>query len=337
MTKPFRHGLVLGKFYPLHAGHSNLIRTALRQCDEVTVQLLVNSAETIALEARLAWLQEEHPTANVVAEIDDAEVDFDSPTAWDDHMRVIERLLPRPVDAAFTSDDYGAELARRLGATWVQVDPGRELNPVSGTAVRADPEAYWWALAPSVRASLTKRVVVLGAESTGTTTLAKALAEELGTLWVEEYGREYSEIRPGGFTAPWRSDEFDLVVDRQMALEQEALRRVPKPLLICDTDVLATALWHERYVGEPAERILQRAAAHAPELYVLTGDEIPFVQDGLRAGEHIRHDMQQRFRHVLAAQQAPWIEVHGSVKERVAAAAAAIAAAAHAANSKRPL
>ncbi|WP_375406155.1 AAA family ATPase [uncultured Amnibacterium sp.] len=76
----------------------------------------------------------------------------------------------------------------------MQVDPGRQLNPVSGTAVCSDPEACWWALAPSVRASLTKRVVVLGAESTGTTTLAKALAEELGTLWVEEYGREYSEI-----------------------------------------------------------------------------------------------------------------------------------------------
>lgn len=122
-------------------------------------------------------------------------------------------------------------------------------------------------------------MVILGAELTGTTTLAKALAEELGTLWVEEYGREYSEIRLGGFTAPRRSDEFDLVVDRQIQLEQAALRRVTRPLLICDTDVLATALWHERYVGEPAERILERAAAHKPALYVLTGDETPFVQD----------------------------------------------------------
>ena len=320
MTKRFRHGLVLGKFYPLHAGHSNLIRTALRMCDQVTVQLLVNSAETIPLETRLAWLQEEHPTAHIVGEIDDAEVDFDSPTAWDEHMRVIERLLPAPVDAAFTSDEYGAELAQRLGAEWVQVDPGRELNPVSGTAVRTDLEGHWWALAPSVRAWLAQRVVVLGAESTGTTTLARALAEDLGTLWVEEYGREYSEIRPGSFTAPWRSDEFDLVVDRQMAMEQEALRRVPKPLLICDTDGLATALWHERYVGEPAPRILERAAAHPPALYILTGDEIPFVQDGLRDGEHIRSGMQERFREVLSGQPVPWVEVRGGVAERVEAA-----------------
>jgi HTH-type transcriptional repressor of NAD biosynthesis genes len=83
--------------------------------------------------------------------------------------------------------------------------------------------------------------------------------------------------------------------------------------------VLATALWHERYVGEPAPRNLERAAAHQPALYVLTGDEIPFVQDGMRDGEHIRHDMQQRFREVLAAQPVPWVEVRGSVQERVVA------------------
>lgn len=53
---------------------------------------------------------------------------------------------------------------------------------------------------------------------------------------------------------------------------------------------------------------------------MLTGDEIPFVQDGMRDGEHIRHAMQQRFREVLAAQPLSWMEVRGSVEERVAAA-----------------
>ena len=135
------------------------------------------------------------------------------------------------------------------------------------------------------------------------------------TLCVEEYGREFSEIRPGGFTAPWRSDEFDLVVDRQIQLEQAALRRMPKPLLRCDTDLLATALWHERYVGESAQRVLERAAAHQPALCILTGDEIPFVRDG----EHIRHSMQERFREALEGQSVPWIEVRGGLTARVIA------------------
>ncbi|WP_240665788.1 AAA family ATPase [Agromyces sp. LHK192] len=323
----FRHGLVIGKFYPLHAGHSHLIRTALRACDAVTVEVLGSSVESVPFEVRADWVREEHPTARVVAALDDAPVDFASDAAWTAHTALIAALADGspagPVDAVFTSDGYGAELAERLGAAWVQVDPGRRVNPVSGTAVRADPAAHWHELAPSVRASLAARIVVLGAESTGSTTLAEALAEALGTHWVPEYGREHSITRgvgaDGGLDEPWRSDEFDLIVDRQIELEAAALRRVPAPVLVCDTDVLATALWHERYVGHPSPRIVDRAAGHRPDLYLLTGDEIPFVQDGTRDGEHLRHDMQQRFRDVLAAQPVPWLEVHGSVPERVAA------------------
>lgn len=319
-THQFRHGLIIGKFYPLHAGHAHLIREALRSCDRVTVQVLASSVESIPMDVRADWVREEHPSAHVVAAIDDAPVDFASATAWDAHTAFIAGLLDRPVDAVFTSDAYGEELARRLAATWVQVDPGRSRNPVSATAIRADLAGHWHELAPAVRASLAARVVVLGAESTGSTTLAQGLAEALGTLWVPEYGRELSETRDGGLTTPWRSDEFDLVVDRQLALEDTALRRIPTPILICDTDILATAIWHERYVGQPAPRIVARALARPPDLYLLTGDDIPFVQDGLRDGEHLRSAMQDRFREILAAQPVPWVELRGNRHERLAAA-----------------
>ncbi len=261
------------------------------------------------------------PDVRVVDLVDDTPVDFGSETAWDAHTATIRGLLDEPVDAVFTSDDYGAELARRLDAEWVQIDPGRVVNPVSGTAIRGDLAGHWSSCRPRrARADLAARIVVLGAESTGSTTLAEALAAELGTLWVPEYGREISVTREGGLDAPWRSDEFDLIVDRQIEWEGDALRRVPVPVLVCDTDVLATALWHERYVGTVADRIHARAARAPPGPLRAHGDEIPFVQDGMRDGEHIRADMQERFRAVLAAQPVPWLEVRGSVAERLAAA-----------------
>lgn len=318
------HGLVIGKFYPPHAGHLALVRAAQARCDRVTVQVLASSVETLPGALRAAWLREELPTARVVHGLDDHPVDYADPAAWDAHTAVIESLLDAPVDLLVTSDAYGEELARRLGARWHRVDPGRAGLPVSGTAVRADPARYWWALPAPVRAWFVRRVVVTGAESTGTTTLAQDLTAHYGLPTVAEFGREWSEVRPGGFTAPWHTAEFDLVAREQARREDDAARRTPRPLLVCDTDPAATAIWHERYVGHPSPGVVALAEPRVPDLYLLTGDEIPFVQDGLRDGEHVRHGMQQRFREDLARREqlhgVPWVELRGPREVRLAAA-----------------
>lgn len=320
----YEHGLVMGKFYPLHAGHSALIRAASRQCRHVSVQVHGASVESIPVEVRAGWVGEEHPQVRVRTVVDDAPVDFNSSTAWEHHVATMRCLLDAPVDAVFTSDAYGAELADRLGAHWVQVDRERRGVPVSGTAVRSDVDGYWWALGPAARAWLTRRIVVLGAESTGTTTLARDLAHALDTRWVPEFGREWSRLRPGGLSAAWHPCEFDLVAAEQARAEDEAARRVPRPVLICDTDVLATTVWHERYTGHSSATVTAAAAARVPALYLLTGDEIPFVDDGMRDGEHQRHGMHTRFREVLGGQPAPWRHVSGSRAQRLATARAAV-------------
>ena len=124
----YRHGLVIGKFYPPHAGHLSLIRQALARCERVTVEVLASSAESVSGELRADWLRVCLPSARVVTGVDDEPVDYASPTAWQAHTAVMLSLLDPadgPVDAVATSDSYGAELASRLGASWLQVDPDR--------------------------------------------------------------------------------------------------------------------------------------------------------------------------------------------------------------------
>ena len=115
--------------------------------------------------------------------IDDHPVDFTDAAIWDLHEAVfragLAAVTDEPVTAVFSSEDYGDELARRLGAVAVPVDAGRGMAPVSGTAVRADPVAHWDDLAPAVRAWFARRVVVVGSESTGTTTVSRALTDAL--------------------------------------------------------------------------------------------------------------------------------------------------------------
>lgn len=222
--KEFGHGLIIGKFYPFHAGHQQLVRAGSARCERLTVQVLASSVESIPVEVRAGWVRAEHPEVNVVTGVDDAPVDFADPDAWDVHMAVIESLLDAPVDVVFTSDPYGAELARRLGAQWRQIDPGRQLLHVSGTAVRADVAGHWWALPTAVREWFCHRVVVLGAESTGSTTLARDLAAHYGVGWVPEYGREWSILRPA--EKAWSTEEFDLIAIEHARQEVEAMRAV---------------------------------------------------------------------------------------------------------------
>ncbi len=85
-------------------------------------------------------------------------------------------------DAVFTSEDYGDRYAAFMGSTHVLVDKARLQVPCSGTAIRTNLSRNGNIWEPPVRAWFVKRICVLGAESTGTTTLAQALAREFKYL-----------------------------------------------------------------------------------------------------------------------------------------------------------
>ena len=341
------HGLVVGKFYPPHAGHHALIDAAAAACDRVTVVVAPSSRESVPLELRLAWLREAHPGhVRFVGVYDDHPVDYTDSLAWERHTAVFRAAAgPAPVDAVFTSEAYGAELARRFGARAVTVDPERIGVPVSGTAVRADPVAHWDLLGPGVRAWLTRRVIVVGAESTGTTTTARALARHYRTRggvwartrWVPEFGRELTVRKLDALRlkdpaaavedVTWDRDDFVTVAAEQSAAE-DAAARAGSPLLIGDTDALATTIWEERYLAPEGSAWTTSpgvaARVRAPDLYLLTHHEgVPFVDDGLRDGEAVRAWMTGRFEQVLAAQGVPWLVLTGCYPARLRAAVAA--------------
>src|SRR5262245_10470108 len=184
-----RTGVVIGKFYPPHRGHGYLIDTARSRVDQLSVIVCARPGERPDAALRAAWLREVHPGVRVLVAEDRYPADADS-LLW---ARLTVRWLGRTPDVAFTSEEYGPRWARLMGCAHVAVDPDRVRFPVSGTAVRANPLAFWEFLEPCVRAHYAVRVVVVGAESTGTTTMARALAQRYRTCWVPEYGRERSE------------------------------------------------------------------------------------------------------------------------------------------------
>lgn len=350
----YAHGLVIGKFYPPHAGHHHLIDTAAASCARVSVVVAASTVESIPLALRTAWLREVHrrPHVEIFPVVDDVEIDYGSDEIWSAHVTAFRAGLAMrsglgvsvpPVDAVFSSEAYGPELAERFSAAHVPVDPPRGLFPVSGTAVRDDPVGNWKFLSSPVRAYMARRVVVVGAESTGTTTLARALAAHYAerggvwaaTRWVPEYGRTFTEEklaaarRAAGDPSLWLDDliwesaEFTRIAEQHAALE-EAAARSGSPLLVCDTDAFATAIWHERYLGAPAPEVEAVHSRTPHDLWILTDPEgVPFEQDGWRDGESIRSWMSGRFTDELKTRGLPHITVTGPHEHRLATAVAA--------------
>lgn len=352
----YQHGLVIGKFYPPHLGHEYLIRTAAQHCQRVTVGVLANSEESIPLQSRVAWLREifaDLGHVRIVGEVDDVPVDYNDPAIWQAHIDIMRQAVQQAdnlcgqmapvVDVVFSSEPYGDEMARYFNAAHVCLDQSRVLYPVSGTAVRNHLPEYWHMLSPAVRAGLTLRVVVVGAESTGTTTLARDLTRALqqrGGVWaatqyVAEYGREYSanllalarsqnkQATPQELV--WDEADFIHIAQEQNHREEQAAHH-GSPILIGDTDALATCIWHERYRGSPSTEVQAIANAMPPRaLYLLTDHRgVDFEDDGLRDGEHLRPWMTECFQAVLSAQTVPWLQLHGRPAERCAAALQAI-------------
>jgi NadR type nicotinamide-nucleotide adenylyltransferase len=169
-----------------------------------------------------------------------------------------------------------------------------------------------------MNAAPVKRIVIIGSESSGTTTLARALAEHYRTVWVPEYGRTYSEGRQY-VGQPWRTDEFVHIATEQVRME-DALALLANRVLICDTDAFATSIWHERYMGAPSDDVKAITASRKYDLYVVTDVNIPFEQDDIRDGESFRQWMQGRYVEELSKGPTPMILVSGPHEERFAAA-----------------
>jgi nicotinamide riboside kinase len=190
---------------------------------------------------------------------------------------------------------------------------------------------------------MTARVVIVGAESTGTTTLTTTLCdlyrqrggEFVNTKWVREFGRDMSfikldRLRASGLDGTmddlvWTDEDFVEIAREQNRLEDEAAL-VTGPLLLCDTDAWATVIWQQRYMGHRTPDVVA-FAQHAPRaLYILTSDlGVAFEADEIRDGEHLRADMTNQFREALGQQSTPWIELDGyNVDERLQRAVAAI-------------
>jgi HTH-type transcriptional repressor of NAD biosynthesis genes len=314
-------GMVLGKFLPPHAGHVYLCEFARRWVDDLTIVVGTLEREPIPGALRAAWMRELFPFDRVVHLTDENPQDpSEHPEFWSIWRSSLLRVLTEKPDVVFASEAYGEKLAEVLGARFVCVDLARGIVPVSGTAVRRDPMAHWAHIPRCVRPHFVRRVSLVGPESTGKTTLARALAEEFRTAWVPEWARTLIERRGTLEGLDWTE-----IVRGQIASE-EALARDADRVLVCDTDPLLTTVWAEALLGSCPPAIRAAAMGRRYDLTLLTDADVPWVADPARYLPGGGKKFFDRCREILDDEKRRYLVLRGSWSERTSHAIDAVRA-----------
>ncbi len=313
-------GLALGKYAPLHRGHQFVIETALAEMDEVIV-VMYDCPETTAvpLTVRANWLKTLYPAAQVIEAWDGPTEVGDTPAIKRAHEAyLLHRLKLQNITHFYSSEFYGEHVSAAFGAVNRLVDPERRAISVSGTLIRDDPFAYRQYLEPVVYRDLIANIVLLGAPSTGKTTLAERLAQEFDTAWMPEYGREYWEMHQ----IERRLSLEQLVEIAEGHLEREnALLLQANRYLFTDTNAITTYMFSLYYHHTVAPRLAELAmqAASRYDLVFVCGDDIPYDDTWDRSGDVNRRVFQKQILADLLMRKIPFIALSGDLEMRVQA------------------
>lgn len=287
-------GLILGKFLPFHKGHAYLIDFAKKYpgVDKLYVVVDRTKDAPIPQAKRVEWIKTKFPDVTVLPLGD---YNYQSPNEapsdkefWRQWERSLKETVPEDIDFVFNSEQYGWKLADALGARHVPVDRGRDNFPISGTQIRKDPFSSWEYLPEEVRPYFTKRVAIVGAESTGKSIMAKKLADYFNTVSVPEYARIYLEsLAEKDQPRSTNYDDIEIFADGQMASET-ALTPMANRILISDTEPLTTQIWSTTlYPDKPVPASVAALTEEVDyDLYIVANSDVEWKPDMHRQWEN---------------------------------------------------
>lgn len=204
-----------------------------------------------------------------------------------------------------------------------------------------------------------KKIVILGPESTGKSTLCEQLAAHYHTVWVREYAREYLlkngvnyteadlwEIAKGQMESEDRavseegrgSGEWGVAsgengaVTRKNHKPHSPLTEPHSPLtephspLFIDTDMYVMKIWSEIVFNKCDNRILNQVVSRQYDLYLLCDTDLPWIKDKLREYPELkqRQKIYQFYLDAMINQRVPWVNISGNYEERLAKAIGAV-------------
>lgn len=319
-----KKGFVLGKFLPLHQGHIALINFARNNCDFLYIIVCSTNAEPVEGVVRKQWLYNELGSCESLSLIsfpyDETILPNTSESSRDVSQKWAAALKPVVSDAeiVFTSESYGDYLAEYMDIKHVFFDKNRILFPISGSQITKAPFKYWSFIADATKPWYVKKIVLLGSESTGKSSLAEKLALHFDTIFVPEMAREIIE----------KTNECTFKHLEEIALlHAKKIRltiRFANKLLFLDTDINITKsysqfLFNQQLIVDPWIDEVNKA-----DLYLFLEPDCPFVQDGTRLNEEERNQLSLFHKQQFVNSNIDFVSIYGNWSERFESAVSII-------------
>ena len=166
-----------------------------------------------------------------------------------------------------------------------------------------------------------KKIVVLGPESTGKSTLCAELAKHYNTSWCPEYARQF--LNENG--TKYSYEDLLTIAKGQLAGEDAHVENT-SDLLIIDTDMYVMKVWCEYVFNNCHPFILEQINSRKYDAYLLCDIDLPWTADEMREypNEEPRRELFTIYKELLINQNTPWGIVQGTGDARTQNAVALI-------------
>ncbi|MCR5596846.1 MAG: AAA family ATPase [Lachnospiraceae bacterium] len=288
--KKYKVGMYGGTFAPLHLGHLECMIKAAGLCEELYIVISYrNNKKDIPLKVKIRWIYRlTYHIGNIkIVTLEDRLESKEEYTAqfWEEDCKKVKESIGKKIDVVFCGSDYDEN------SFWNKCYEDSELiifprNKYNSTVIRQNVYAHWEWMPRAVRSFFTKKVLIIGGESAGKTTLTINLANYFNTVYLEEVGRELSEL--SGTDRFIMAEDFTRILLEHKAKEMRLLDRADK-VLFEDTDCLITRFFMDFLEDEGFEKNAKLADAIAAinsyDLILYLEPDVDWVQDGDRSEE----------------------------------------------------